>query len=355
MASFGALKEALAIAPALQLPNFDEQFIIECDTSGSGIGAVLQQDGHPIAFFSRQLAVRHFKLAAYERELIGLAKAVQHWRPYLWGRPFLIRTDHYSLKYLLEQRLTTSPQQYWISKLMGFDFCVEYRAGHLNKVADALSRRPTLEEFVYAISQPRVLLLDAIRREISNDASLQELVQQILRHEFDASWSFENGLLIYKGRIYLLPSSQLLSTILSGYHDAHEGVQKTLHRIRQDFYWKGMKLVIRDYVAACPVCQRNKAEHLRSTGLLQPLALLEQVWADIEMDFINGLPKAWGKTVLFVVVERFSKYAHFIPMSHPYNATRVAHIFFENCFVFVAQNWHSLLLAILKLMVKQKL
>lgn len=103
-------------------------------------GAVLQQTGHPIAYFSRKIADRHLKLAAYEQELIGLAKAIAHWRPYLWGRHFLVRTDHFSLKYLLEQRITTSPQQHWISKLMGFDFRVEFKAGKLNKAADALSR-----------------------------------------------------------------------------------------------------------------------------------------------------------------------------------------------------------------------
>lgn len=133
------------------------------------------------------MAARHFKLAAYERELTGLAKAVQHWRPYLWGKSFLIRTDHYSLKYLLEQRHTTSPQQHWINKLMGFDFCVEYKVGHLNKASDALSRRPGKEELLYSMSQPRVLLLDAIREEIYNDASLQELVLQVLRQELDTS------------------------------------------------------------------------------------------------------------------------------------------------------------------------
>ncbi|XP_019248736.1 PREDICTED: uncharacterized protein LOC109228004 [Nicotiana attenuata] len=205
LASFDTLKKALATAPVLQLPNFNDPFIIECDASGGGIGAVLQQNGHSIAFFSRQLADRHFKLAAYERELIGLAKAVQHWRPYLWGR-----------------------------------------------------------------------------EEICNDASLQELVQQVLRQELDASWAIKDELLFYKGRIYLLPFSQLIATILSGYHDnAHEGVQKTLQRTRQDFYWKGMKSIIGNYVAACPVCQRNKAEHLSPAGLLQPLALREQVSADI--------------------------------------------------------------------------
>lgn len=68
----------------------------------------MQQQGHPIAFFNRKLVERHLKLHIYERELIGWAQAVQHWRPYLWGHPFIIKTDHYSLKFLLEQRLTTS-------------------------------------------------------------------------------------------------------------------------------------------------------------------------------------------------------------------------------------------------------
>ena len=137
--TFNAIKKALLESLVLRLPNFDEDFVVECDASGSGIGEVLQQQGHPIAFFSRKLVDRHYKLAAYERKLIGLAKVVARWRPYLWGRPFLIRTDHYNLKFLLEQRLTTSPQQHWISKLMGFDFWVEYKAGRLNLAADALS------------------------------------------------------------------------------------------------------------------------------------------------------------------------------------------------------------------------
>ncbi|XP_068649085.1 uncharacterized mitochondrial protein AtMg00860-like [Aristolochia californica] len=109
--AFQNLKTTLATAPVLRLPDFGEMFIVECDASGSGIGAVLLQVNHPIAYFSRQLPLHQHKLAAYERELIGLAKAVCHWRPYLWGRYITIRTDHYSLKYLLDQRISTSPQQ----------------------------------------------------------------------------------------------------------------------------------------------------------------------------------------------------------------------------------------------------
>ncbi len=81
--SFDALKTALSHALILQLLNFNDEFIVECDASGVGIGAVLQQSSHPSAFFSRKLADRHHKLAAYERELIGLANVVVHWHPYL--------------------------------------------------------------------------------------------------------------------------------------------------------------------------------------------------------------------------------------------------------------------------------
>ncbi|XP_066343999.1 uncharacterized mitochondrial protein AtMg00860-like [Miscanthus floridulus] len=107
--AFEALKRALTMGPVLQMPDFDTTFVVDCDASGTGFGAVLHQGAGPLAYFSRPFAARHLKLAAYERELIGLVQAVRHWRPYLWGRPFLVRTDHYSLKFLLDQRLSTVP------------------------------------------------------------------------------------------------------------------------------------------------------------------------------------------------------------------------------------------------------
>jgi hypothetical protein len=108
-AAFNALKGAMMSAPVLALSDFTKPFVIECDTSTYGFGAVLVQDGHPIAFYSRPVAPRHRSLAAYERELIGLVQVVRHWRPYLWGRCFTVKTDHYSLKYLLDQRVPTTP------------------------------------------------------------------------------------------------------------------------------------------------------------------------------------------------------------------------------------------------------
>jgi hypothetical protein len=123
------------------MPDFDKLFIVDCDASGVGFSAVLHQAVGSVVFFSRPFAAQHLKLAAYERELIGLVQTMRHWRPYLWGHQFLVRTSHFSLKYLLDQRLSTVPQQQWISKLFDFDFTVEYHPGQLNMVADALSHR----------------------------------------------------------------------------------------------------------------------------------------------------------------------------------------------------------------------
>ena len=111
-AAFTALKAAVTSTPVLALPDFTRPFIVECDASTHGFGAVLLQDKHPLAYFSKPIAPRHRSLAAYEQELIGLVHAVRHWRPYLWGRRFTMKTDHYSLKYLLDQRLATIPQHH---------------------------------------------------------------------------------------------------------------------------------------------------------------------------------------------------------------------------------------------------
>jgi hypothetical protein len=77
----------------------------------------------------------------YERELIGLVQVVRHWRSFLWGRPFMLRTDHFSLKFLLDQCLLTILQHQWASKLLNFDFTVEYKSDTTNTVADATPRR----------------------------------------------------------------------------------------------------------------------------------------------------------------------------------------------------------------------
>jgi hypothetical protein len=336
--AFQALKRALTTGPVLQMPDFDKLFLVDCDASGVGFGAVLHQGAGPVAFFSRPFAARHLKLAAYERELIGLVQAVRHWRPYLWGRQFLVRTDHYSLKYLLDQRLSTVPQHQWISKLFGFDFTVEYRPGRLNTVADALSRRDTELSHDDAAglgamcvqSGPTFAFIDDVRRATARAPEAQDMLRRLGAGELQAPWHFDDGLLLHGSRIFLPDDGDLRHQALRLAHSAgHEGVQKTLHRLRSDFYIPGDRALVQDWVRSCSTCQRNKTEARRPAGLLQPLDVPTQVWADISIDFIEGLPKVAGKSVILTVVDRFSKYAHFIPLGHPYTAASVARAFFD--------------------------
>jgi hypothetical protein len=235
--AFMTLKQTLTTAPALALPDFSKPFIVECDASGCVIGAILHQDVGAIAFFSRALPPRHHGLAAYERELIGLSQEVRHWRPYLWGRAFIVRTDHQPLKYILDQRLTTIPQHYWVSKLLGFDFTIEYKPGRTNVVEDALSRRNMTDPELHAISSPSFDLLEDIKQAAETDTELGDLRHQIEAGTLSDPWTVVDGLVLYQNRIYIPANFPLLPAILSAVHDDnHEGQQCTLHRLHRDFH-----------------------------------------------------------------------------------------------------------------------
>jgi hypothetical protein len=118
--------------------------------------------------------------------------------------------------------------------------------------------------------------------------------------------------------------------VLEHAHDmGHEGVQKTLQCLRASFTPSDNKLVC-DYIMGCSVCQRNKTEHLHPVGMFEPLAVPSDVWRDIALDFVEGFPRVGGKSVILTVVDRFSKYAHFIALGHPYSATTVAKAFFDS-------------------------
>ena len=131
--------------PVLALPNFDKPFVIKCDASRKGLGAILMQQGSHIAFHRQALKGKNLALSTYEKELLALVTAVKRWRAYLVGRPFIVRTAQQSLKYLLEQKIGTPTQQKWFAKLLGYAFVVQYKKGIDNLVADVLSRKVETE------------------------------------------------------------------------------------------------------------------------------------------------------------------------------------------------------------------
>ncbi|GKE03883.1 retrotransposon-related protein [Tanacetum coccineum] len=161
----------------------------------------------------------------------------------------------------------------WLPKLIGFDYEILYKQGSENQAANALSRIPT--------------------------------------------------------------SAQLLTMVLSTISNpsgGHSGVQATLKRITGICYWRKLRQQVKVFVAIYKVCQANKPDLSAYPGLLQPLPIPKLVWSEISMDFIEGLPSSHGKSAIFVVVDRLSKYAHFIPLSHPFTAVQIAQVFSDNVY-----------------------
>ena len=143
-------------------------------------------------------------------------------------------------------------------------------------------------------------------------------------------WHVTGGLIKHGACVFIPAGSALLPEVLQLAHGVgHEGSEKTLHRLRREFVVDHDRRLVKEFVRSCFTCQRNKTEHLHPAGLLQPLEVPSQVWSDISMDFVEGLPRVHGKSVILTVVDRFSKQAHFLPLSHPYTAATVARAFFE--------------------------
>ena len=143
----------------------------------------------------------------------------------------------------------------------------------------------------------------------------------------------EQGLLIYRDRYYVGSESKLKIPLMSEFHNTasagHGGVKKMLVGLSALFYWKGMRKSVEEYIKKCNVCQQTKYTMKAPGGLLQPLPTPTAVWEDVSMDFITGLPNFKGLTVIFVVVDRFSKYAHFGTLPNNFNASKVAELFME--------------------------
>jgi transposase InsO family protein len=333
--SFEQLKEVMCKAPILTTPDFTKTFIVECDASGNGIGVVLMQEGRPLAFESRPLKGRDLHKPIYEKEMMAILHALKKWHPYLIGRHFKVKTDHDSLKYFLEQRLSSEEQQKWVTKILGYDFEIVYKKGKQNVVADALSRKDEdVEAFLCAISIIQPDWIIEARDEWKNDEKVWTLIER-LQQDSGASDTFtwKNDSLWYKDRLYLCKNSQLKQKVLLELHTSpvggHSGFLKTYHRVKKDFFWDGLKNDVQRFVAECLVCQQNKVETIKTPGLLQPLSIPSQRWEEVSMDFITGLPKSEGKSVIMVIVDRLTKYAHFCALSHPFKASTVATAFME--------------------------
>lgn len=330
--AFEALKNALMKAPVLVMPNFNIPFVLETDASGFGLGAVLLQQERPIAYFSKILGQRARLKSIYEKELMAIVLAVQKWRPYLLGHPFIIRTDQRSLKFLLEQREVGMDYQRWVSKLMGYQFQIEYKPGRMNNAADALSRVGNGEVELGALISVGGIEWVEVLKLIEGDAFMQQLKADLIAGKpCPKGYELVHDIVRYKGRIVVPSKSELVEVLLKEYHDSpiggHSGEFKTYQRLMKEWFWLGMRKRVSQYVQKCVVCQKQKSSSLMPAGFLQPLPIPHRVWEDISLDFVEGLPRSKGIDTVLVVVDRLSKYAHFIGLTHPFTALTVATAF----------------------------
>lgn len=325
--AFQSLKQALSSAPVLALPDFHKPFAIETDASGTGVGAVLQQEGHPLAFVSKALGMTNMGLSAYEKEYLAILLAVDQWRSYLQHAEFVIYTDHRSLSHLNEQRLHTQWQQKVFTKLLGLHYRIVYKKGVDNSAADVLSRRPHEDGECVAISVSTPTWLQEVIAGYQQDPEALKLLT-ILAVSAQPPYTLQDGVIRYKNRVWLGQNTNLQTTVIGALHSSaiggHSGFPVTYARVKQLFYWPRMKTSMREFVAACQVCHQAKPDRSRYPGLLQPLPVPSQAWQAISLDFIEGLPQSGSYNTILVVVDRLTKYAHFVSLRHLFTALKVA-------------------------------
>jgi hypothetical protein len=149
-----------------------------------------------------------------------------------------------------------------------------------------------------------------------------------------AGFSLDKGLIRYQGKIWVANNSAIQTKLIVAFHSSviggHSGVKGTHQRISQLFFWKGQKLDIENYIQQCLICQRAKHTQQHPAGLLQPLSIPDGAWQDVSMDFVEGLPSSDHYNAIVVVVDRLTKYAHFVPIKHPYTAQGIARVFLDN-------------------------
>lgn len=334
--AFQELKQRLTKAPVLALPNYTKPFVLEADASGYGLGAVLMQEGRPIAYMSKSLGPKAQTLSTYDKETMAILEALKKWKHYFAGSSLIIRTDQESLKYIHEQKLTQGIQHKLLVKLLGYNYTIEYKKGRENKAADALSR---VRQFVGSLTASSAvpLWITEVVKSYSLDTKYRDIIAELaLDAQAHPQYTYKHGILRYKNKIVIGNNTSLRQDLIQTFHKSelggHSGERATYQRIHLLFHWSGLQQDVIAFVKACPVCQINKSEHTPYPGLLQPLPIPDFAWCHISMDFVEGLPVSENKNLILVVVDRFTKYAHFLSMKHPITVQSVARMFSDNIF-----------------------
>ncbi|GKC10078.1 putative reverse transcriptase domain-containing protein [Tanacetum coccineum] len=258
---FSLISNPLTSASILALPERTEDFVVYCDASLKGYGAVLMQREKVIAYASRQLKVHEENYTTHDLELRVVVFALRLWRHYLYGMKYVVFTDHKSQQYILNQKELNLRQRRWIELLSDYDCEIRYHPIKANVVTDALIRKERIKP----------LRIRALMMTIHND--LPKLIKPIFEFHLDGTRCFGN-------HVWLPQSGGLRDLVMHESHKSKYSIHPGSDKMYQDLkllYWcPNMKIDIATYVSKCLTCAKVKAKHKKPSGLLQQPEIL--VW-----------------------------------------------------------------------------
>ncbi|GKD80922.1 putative reverse transcriptase domain-containing protein, partial [Tanacetum coccineum] len=332
-ATFQLIKQKLCSAPILALPEGNEDFIAYCDASIKGLGAVLMQREKVIAYASRQLKIHEKNYTTHDLELGAVVFALKIWRHYLYGTRCTVFTDHKSLQHILDQKELNMRQRRWLELLSDYDCEIRYHPGKANVVADALSRKERIKPLrvralvmTIGLDLPKRILEAQIEARKPENLKTEDVGGMLIENSKDPEKPRKeklepraDGTMCLNNRSWLPRYGDLRALIMHESHKSkysvHPGSDKMYQDMKQLYWWPNMKADIATYVSKCLTCLRVKAEHQKPSGLLVQPAIPQWKWENITMDFVTKLPRTQsGNDTIWVIVDRLTKSAHFLPM-----------------------------------------
>jgi len=338
--AFNELKNAFSGNEVLIYPDPEKEFVVETDASDYAVGCILSQvfykdsQLHPIAFYSRSLTTAEANYTIYDKELLAIIVAFDVWRHHLEGAKFPVQviTDHKNLLYFKKPQNLNQRQIRWSLFLSKFTFRISYRAGNKSGKPDSLSRRPDyipkgrnnttvnpiLNEDIFCCTTNDNL--NSLIKAQNEDSYCKGILQKISDNNGSVKsslFSVIKGVLHFQKRI-IVPST-LRGKVLKSFHDTptngHQGVDKTLEKLKRFYWWPNMIKDVQNYVSSCTICGRNKIRRHKSYDKTHPLPVPNKPWEIIGVDFIVSLPSSQNCTCIMVVADHLTKMIHLVPCS----------------------------------------